>query len=77
MINGFLSLICAIFSVMLIVVLQLSPQWRRIPFAKTAFLIMTFIFITLLADGVAVMFLTDWSCIQFLRASGQYLVQRD
>lgn len=57
--NGVLSMLCAVFSVLLIVALQLSPQWRRIPATKAAFQIMTFVFFMLLCDGVAVLFLTD------------------
>ena len=53
--NGVLSLLCAVSSVLLIVALQLSPQWRRIPATKA----MALIFLMLLCDGVAVLFLAD------------------
>ena len=57
--NGVLSMLCAVFSVLLIAALQLSPQWRRIPATKAAFHTMALVFVMLLCDGVAVLFLAD------------------
>ncbi|GEM_PF-2529223 len=53
MINGSLSMLCAVLAVLLIFALQLSPQWRRIPAAKPAILTMAFVFLVLISESIA------------------------
>ncbi len=58
-INGSLIMMCAFFSLMLIMSLFGSPQWRKGTTAKRAFLIMFFTLIELLCEGSAYLFFFD------------------
>ena len=58
-VNGALSLLCAIFSALLIFSLQLTPYWRRILAVKPMFLCMLFTFLLLLCDGAFHLFFID------------------
>ncbi len=53
MINGALSILCAIFSFLLILTLQFSRQWRYSAVVKPATMTMVFVFLTLLCAGIA------------------------
>lgn len=55
-VNGVISFVCAVFSALLIVVLQVSPYWRRIIAVKPMFLCMLFTFCALLCDGSVYLF---------------------
>lgn len=50
-VNGVISFVCAVFSALLIVALQVSPYWRRIIAVKPMILCMLFTFCSLLCDG--------------------------
>ncbi len=58
-VNGAISCVCAVFSLLLVVALQASPHWRRILAVKPMFLCMIFTFFTLLCDGVVQIFFAD------------------
>ncbi len=58
-VNGAISIVCAVFSLLLIVALQVSPHWRRILAVKPMFLCMIFTFFALLCDGVVQIFFAD------------------
>ena len=55
-VNGAISFVCAVFSLLLIVALQATPYWRRIIAVKPMFLCMIFTFLTLLCDGIVQFF---------------------
>ena len=58
-VNGAISFVCAVFSLLLIVALQATPYWRRIIAVKPMFLCMIFTFLTLLCDGIVQLFFMD------------------
>lgn len=59
LINGSLLMLCSVFSLLLIIALGISPQWRRSPSAKPALLMMFFVFVMLVTAGVAYLFLPE------------------
>ena len=59
LVNGSLSMMCAVFTALLIGTLFLSAHWRRVIAVKSMSLCMTFTFALLVCDGVAQLFLVE------------------
>ena len=58
-VNGAISFVSAVFSLLLIISLQVSSHWRRIPAVKPMFFCMLFTFCMLLCDGIMHLFFVD------------------
>ena len=59
LVNGSLAMLCAVFSVLIIIAMLTNPQWRRDPAAKPALLMMAFVFVVLVSNAAAFLLLAD------------------